>query len=109
MDIMEILEKIRHRPAIYIDGDRSLKRVRSFMVGYEVGSASTPREFTDRDQFHQFDDWVARRLRYAESASGWCNMILGKAGSDEKAYEMFFQLLDEFKRQRATTSANPEK
>jgi hypothetical protein len=35
-------------------------------------------------------------------------MILEKARGDEKAYEKFFELLDEFKGQRGSASANPE-
>ena len=109
MDIVEMLEKIRHRPGIYVDGDISLKRVRSFLVGYEVGMLSRDRELTDREQFHQFNDWVAKRLGYTSSTSGWCNMILEKAGGDEKAYEMFFELLEEFKGQSASTTPKPTK
>lgn len=108
VDIIEILDKIRRLPAIYLDGDRSLKRVRSFLVGYEVGAVATARELTDREQFHQFTNWVASRLGYAESTIGWCNMILEKAGSDEKAYDMFFELLDEFRAQTGTVSPKPE-
>lgn len=108
MDIIEILQEIRRRPGIYIDGDLSLKRVRSFMVGYQVGAASTAKELKDQAQFHQFHDWVAKRLEYSSSTSGWCNMILERAGSDEKAYEVFFELLDEFKGQRGSTFAKAE-
>jgi hypothetical protein len=103
MDIMEVFEKIRQSPGIYIDGDMSLKRVRSFMVGYEAGAASTPRELTDQAKFEHFNGWVASRLGYS-SSTGWCNMILERAGSDEKAYNMFFELLDEFRRRRGASS-----
>src|SRR5215469_11420925 len=84
MDIIELFEEIRRRPGIYIDGDKSLKRVRSFLVGYQVGAATTARELTDREHFHRFDEWVASRLGYTGSSRGWCDMILGRAGSDEK-------------------------
>jgi len=107
MDIIELFEEIRRRPGIYIDGDKSLKRVRSFLVGYQVGAATTARELTDREHFHRFDEWVASRLGYTGSSRGWCDMILGRAGSDEKAYEMFFELLDEFKAQRGSAPAKP--
>jgi len=97
MDVLELFEQIRRKPGIYLDGDKSLKRLRSFLVGYECGAATTARELTDHLHFHEFHDWIAKRLGYTSSSSGWCNMILEKSGSDEKAYEMFFELLDEFK------------
>lgn len=97
-----MLEKIGQRPGMWIDGDKSLKRIRSFMVGYEVGAATTTRELTDDLRFHEFNDWVAKRLGYASSVPGWCNMILEKAGDDEKAYKMFFELLEEFKGERTS-------
>lgn len=99
-----MLEKIRQRPALFLDGDRSLKRVRSFMVGYETGAATTARELTDQEQFRLFNHWVASRLGYSSTSRGWCNMILERAGSDEKAYEMFFDLLDEFREQKGSAS-----
>ena len=102
MDIVELLALIRHRPGFYIDGDKSIKRLRSFLVGHEIGSATTARELTDQLNFHEFNDWVAKRLGYRSSVPGWCNMVLEKAGSDEKAYEMFFELLEEFKGQKTS-------
>ena len=108
MDIVDIFAEIKRRPGFYIDGDKSLKRVRSYLVGYQVGSTSTANEPTDEVEFHHFHDWVAKRLGFGESTSGWCNMILERAGSDEKAYDMFFKLLDEFKESGGSNSAKPE-
>lgn len=108
MDIIEMLEEIRRKPGFYLDGDISLKRLRSFMVGYEEGAGSTTRKLTDEQQFHQFNDWVARRLGYPMSGRGWCGMIIKRAGDDEKAFHMFFELLDEFKGRSGSTSAKPE-
>ena len=108
VDIQDLFDAIKRRPGFYIDGDKSLKRVRSFLVGYEGGSCSTSRELTDREKFHQLHDWVAKRLGYVESTSGWCNMITSRAGSDERGFEMFFELLDEFRRRERGDSAKPE-
>jgi hypothetical protein len=100
MDILTIFDEIRKRPGLLLDGDKSLKRVRSFVVGYDMGAQPASGGLTDLEQFHEFNDWVAKRLGYSNSTRGWCNMILEKAGSDEKAYEMFFELIDKFRRRR---------
>jgi hypothetical protein len=44
-----------------------------------------------------FNTWVAKELGFAESTSGWCNMILARAESEDKAFDMFFELLDRFR------------
>jgi len=49
--------------------------------------------------FHGFHDWVAHRLGFAESTSGWCNMIREKSKSEEDAFEQFFVLLAEFRKE----------
>ena len=50
MAIIEMFEKIRRKPGICLDGDKSLMRLRSFTVGYEGGAASTIKILTDREQ-----------------------------------------------------------
>jgi hypothetical protein len=50
--------------------------------------------------FQGFNDWVAEKLGFTESTSGWCNMISEGTGNDEQAYHRFFQLLDEFCREK---------
>ena len=58
---------------------------------YEVGDPDDrlllPREF---------HDWVAYRLHFYESTSGWCRMIRSKSDSEQAAIGLFFRLLDEF-------------
>jgi hypothetical protein len=98
--IFDLLSRIQARPAVFLDGDPSLKRLRSFLVGYECGLGSlrfTPR---DRELFHAFHDWIASQLGFAESTSGWCNMILEKTENDKDAYYRFFQLLEQFRREK---------
>jgi hypothetical protein len=104
MHIFELCDAIRRRPAIYLDGDKSIKRLRSFLVGYEAGvgfqagSDVNQRKLIGAEDIRSFNDWVAKRLGYGNSTSGWCNMILSRTDSDEKAFDMFFQLLDEFRK-----------
>lgn len=104
MHIFELCDAIRRRPAIYLSGDKSIKCLRSFLVGYEagVGFQASPdlnqSKLTGAEDMRSFNDWVAKRLGYSNSTSGWCNMILSRADSEERAFEMFFRLLDEFRK-----------
>jgi hypothetical protein len=95
--IFELLSRIRNRPAIFLDGDTSIKRLRSFIVGYDCGLGSLRFALRDHAMFGQFNDWVAAHLGFRNSTSGWCNMILEKSDNDDaNAYFLFFELLDQF-------------
>lgn len=98
--ILDVLQLIRQGPGFFLDGDRSLKRLRSFLVGYQCGLARGHLVLCSHDSFKDFDGFVAKELGFAESTSGWCNMILEKAGSDETGYELFYKLLDKFSREK---------
>jgi hypothetical protein len=103
MHIFELCDEIRKRPGLLLDGDKSIKRLRSFLAGYEAGVAyqtggdSSVLKLTGAEDLRSFNSWVAKQLGIAEATSGWCSMILGHAGSDEKAFGEFFQLLDEYR------------
>jgi hypothetical protein len=99
--IYDVLELVRKRPPIYLD-EYSIKRLRSFLVGYQGGLISQGFEFRNANpDFHAFNDWVAKRLGFFESTAGWCNMILEKSVNERDALERFFALLDEFKKEFA--------
>lgn len=102
--IFELFDWIKKRPAIFLDGDPSLKRLRSFLVGYDCGLGRVHFALRDHAIFDQFNDWVAAHLGFGNSTSGWCNMILAKSGNDDaKAYHFFFDLLDQFCREKGLT------
>ena len=92
---------------MYLMGPKSLKHVCSFLVGYQCGRADASEKMDDQ-QYIRFHAWLAKRLAYEGTAKSWHTVILKKAGSDEKAYQMFFELLDEFKGRRGGISAKPE-
>lgn len=93
-DIYELLEAIEELPALFL-GSKSLTLLRAFLDGFQYGSPSisdTPYGFID------FHEWVALRLKYGESTSGYVNMILeSEAGDEEKSVDRFFQLWHEFR------------
>ena len=99
VNIFEFLDVIRKRPGFYIGNEKSLKMLRSFLTGFECGlSHAGYRESPFGQLFRDFNNGVAVQLGFGETAMGWCDMIVSKTGSDEKAYDLFFELLDKYRR-----------
>ena len=97
--IYDVLALIRQRPPTYLD-ERSISRLRSFLVGYQCGLGSHGLTFrTERPDFNGFHSWVARRLGFSSSTAGWCYMILEKSKGEADALDRFFLLLDDFRKE----------
>jgi hypothetical protein len=91
-------ETFRRRPIMFT-GKYSIGAVRSFLEGYACAMANHGL-LQEEDPFlvpHEFHDWVAYRLHFYESTSGWNNMIRERSETEEKAIERFFVLLEEFR------------
>ena len=101
-DIYALIEKIRPRPALYL-GKNSVSLLNAFLGGYMTAAYDAQISFVDETPpFGAFHDWVAMKLGYYESTSGWANMLLAAEGQNEaKALERFFVYLDEFKQRKA--------
>lgn len=94
------LDVIRQRPAMYL-GDSTITTFKGYFYGYLEGSKlwNNKKVVAELRKFH---DWVAMRLGYFESTSGWKNMLLkSENGDEEKALKKFFVFLDEFKKRKA--------
>jgi len=57
----------------------------SVRTEYEIGSKQPI-----LGDLRPFSIWVAKELGFTGYARGWCGMITERAGSDEKALDMFF-------------------
>ena len=79
--IYDVLDVVRKSPGIYI-AEPSINRLHAFLVGYTAGLGRVGFTLRDEDNFHRFHDWVARRLGFGGSTSGWCNMIRDKSTSE---------------------------
>ncbi len=90
------LQTMRHRPAMFLS-PVSVSAFWHFILGYGLGQGSVSTEaknpFTLPSDFH---DWVAYRLHFFESTSGWHNMIIERLGDGPHALDRFFSLLDEY-------------
>ena len=93
--VFDFLSSVRKRPGLYF-GETSLSRLQAYLLGYEAGLAKCGKSLAGADQFHSFHDWVAARLGFTSSISGWYKMIQSKSENDEKAFHYFYELLDQF-------------
>ena len=93
--IYDLLGWIRKKPGLYIV-EPSIYRLHSFLTGYDAGLGHAGFILRDEADFHRFHDWVAHRLGFGESTSGWVNMIRDKSASDAEAFQRFYVFLDEF-------------
>jgi hypothetical protein len=80
-------------------GENTLKSIEHFLAGYQFAITQYKITQCNDELFipHEFHDWVAYRLHFFESTSGWCNMICAKTESDNEAIALFFKLLIEFR------------
>jgi|tagenome__1003787_1003787.scaffolds.fasta_scaffold20225121_1 hypothetical protein len=94
----ELLEVIREKPALYL-GERSLSALWYYLQGYWM-ALSVYDLRTAYPLPPDFHDWVAYRLHFYESTSGYRNMILKRVPEESAALDRFFELLDEHKNRR---------
>jgi hypothetical protein len=95
--IYDMLNVIRKRPLFYLS-KQSIVELRTFIGAYNAGLGRVHFMLKDTTEFHGLHNWVAKRLGFSESTSGWGNMILDKSENDQEAFEKFFTLLDEFRK-----------
>lgn len=92
----ELLDALRSRPALYIS-PVSITALYNFLHGYLKATGSETIKDTE-PPWMEFNNWVAMRVGFHESTSGWRHMLLSaEDGTEEKAFDRFFILLDEFK------------
>jgi hypothetical protein len=87
-------QTIRERPAMFLT-PVCVCALRHLVRGYEMGLAGrdSPSPFhLPRD----FSDWVAYRLHFDGSSSGWANMLIERLGDGRHAFDRFFALFDEY-------------
>ncbi|MCC9656710.1 hypothetical protein LOC70_12940 [Rhodopirellula sp. JC737] len=89
-----MLDDVRKRPALYI-GAKTLTGLFHFLGGYQFARTEHDiinNELALPDDIH---DWIAYRLHFKESTSGWHSMILSRTSDESLAFDQFFALLDE--------------
>lgn len=101
--IHRLIETMRTRPGMYL-ADCGISGLCNFLNGYAMAADEDGRgeEELLPLPFWFFHEFAAYKFGYAESTSGWRNMLLDQTGGDERqALNAFFPLYDEFKAIRA--------
>lgn len=103
MNLYEMLECIRKRPGMWLRSP-DIRYLSAFLDGYQTALADqkceSPQLFP-LESLRPFHTYTARK--YGESAPmGWCSILLKAAGGDkEKAFGLFFEVLEQYKGLRA--------
>lgn len=108
MHIFQALDLIKKRPGMYLGGEKSLQRLRDFIVLLCEGAVGGNYRVFGMEDLAAFEGWIARELGYSSQSHGWYDMIMDKTESGGEAYDKFFQLLDEFRGQKGSTPPQPE-
>jgi hypothetical protein len=88
---------IRTRPGIYIGG-QTISLMAYHIAGYEAACRWKGVEELLDPPWSNFREYVRERTGYAESTSGWNNMLLHFCGGDEvKALGLFIKMFDAFR------------
>ena len=121
-----ILQEIRKKPGLYL-GSKSLQSFMQFWHGYVLGIASkewkksTDGRFETQDKvidtvmqhavasnsypldqhfMYGFDEFVHKHYNRNRIAMDASSLILENSSSDEEAFDKFFELFDEFLKQK---------
>jgi len=101
----EFLNGIQKRPQMFL-GWKSFELFVSYLNGFEMALELSKSDFETGKFFSDFNQWCIQRLTgRAESKYGWSGIILKEADcNEEKAFDLFFALLEEFKLEKEDLS-----
>ena len=102
------LQKIKEKPGLYI-GYPSISDLFIFLCGYRRACQDMGLTLSDEElQFHEFQPWLQKKFRLSTSAS-WAKIILLYSSDETHAFQMFFELLEEFLNSRSQLDKIEEK
>ena len=111
-DIYDLLFVIELRPAMFL-GKMSITLLITFLDGFDFSSRLNNstfdwKKFKNYEPSGGFQGWVSEKLlNRKETAMGWNNIILEQTNKDEeKAFDLFFALLEEFKLEKEDLGEN---
>ena len=102
------LQKIKEKPGLYL-GYPSVSDLFIFLGGYRRACQDMGLTLSDEErEFHEFQPWLQKRFRLSTSAS-WAKIILLYSSDETHAFEMFFELLEDFLNSRSQPETAEEK
>lgn len=104
-NLFGLLSAIHLKPAMYL-GKKSLTYLFTFFCGFDLADNLGSKIFNAKEiLFNDFSDFVQHKFKQGRSAMGWLRRILEKVDNDEeKAVDLFFALLEEFKLEKEDLS-----
>lgn len=110
MSLLELLRAIGKRPAMFLaaPGRRpfSIWHLKSFLVGYECGRLDGQARDGD-DILDSLTFWVCTRYNVPDGAMSWAGHLWRQSGEDdEAAFRLFFELLEDYVRERQQLGAD---
>lgn len=94
LDISKLLDVVRGRPQMYLPS-KSITALSTFVSGaYFAERMINAGKVDYEDELSLFRDKVAAKYS-VETSHSWPSILLYHSGSEEKAFELFFQLWDE--------------
>lgn len=96
-NLYSYIDQIRTRPGMYVGG-HSVMLLFQHIAGYDAACYWKGIEEHLDPKWEDFHDFVAVRTGFAESTSGWANMLLSHCNGDEaEALAKFFEMFDSFR------------
>lgn len=100
----DILDAIKKRPLMCIR-KKHITYLETLINGYFMGKKDYRTHLFPLD-FRFMHEFAKVKYHESSSTAGWCNIILKNCdGDEEKAFDRFFELYDEFKQLRMTECA----
>ncbi|MFM6833071.1 MAG: hypothetical protein ACKPKC_01340 [Dolichospermum sp.] len=96
--LYDLLTKIKQRPGMYL-GKVSITRLKILLMVYSMSRGELGLQLTQQEkQFSQFQKWIQGKYQI-NSAEGWETIILSQVEDEKLAFDLFFQLWEQFKNQ----------
>lgn len=96
-NLFGLLAAIHLKPAMYL-GKKSLTLLFTFFSGIDLADKLGARKFNTMEVlFNDFANFVQRKFKQGRSAMGWLRILEKTDNDEEKAFDLFFALLEEFK------------
>jgi hypothetical protein len=104
MSLLELLRAVGKRPGLYIGGlspnSFSIWHLWSFLSGYQCGGRHHPVLDGD-DILDGLTFWVCTRFGVPDGSMNWaCHLWRQSGENDEAAFRLFFELLEEYVKDR---------
>ena len=102
----DILRAIRQRPALLLgdDPDARFTRLDAFILGYQTGFATARPDLATSEQpslvTRDFTRFVTEHYgrSFPDSGRGWQTFIREHSRTEQEAFDLFFQLLEQYDR-----------